>query len=504
MVKDLLRISSLSQSFITQRRMRNITRLTNQGHILTAGNYPIFARIMGEMPTTDPLITRYNVPCPRYTSYPTVPYWEEDSFAYDRYLETLKRSFDESNKEDGISLYIHLPFCESLCTFCGCNKRITRQHDVELPYIEALLKEWKLYVSLFTSPPRIRELHLGGGTPTFFSPANLRKLIEGIFQTAVADGQPEFSFEGHPNNTGKEHLTTLHELGFNRVSFGVQDYSPTVQKAINRIQPFANVKQVTDWARETGYESISHDLVFGLPFQQLHDILDTVEKTLLLRPHRLSLYSYAHVPWIKGNGQRGFKDEDVPRDNEKRALYLAAKQRLLDAGYIEVGMDHFALPDDALAIAFENKKLHRNFMGYTASRTQLMVGLGVSSIGDSWYGFAQNEKSVEAYYRLLDQQRLPITRGHLLTEEDLIIRRHILNLMCRFHTSWKTPDLYLEEIPAVVDKLAEMETDGLLTSTESSITVTEKGKAFIRNICMAFDLRLHRKVPQTRLFSLSV
>lgn len=459
---------------------------------------------MGEMPATDPLIARYNVPCPRYTSYPTVPYWEEDSFAYDQYLETLQRLFEESNKEDGISLYIHLPFCESLCTFCGCNKRITRQHEVESPYIEALLKEWKLYGSLFTSRPRIRELHLGGGTPTFFSPGNLQKLIEGIFRTAVADEYPEFSFEGHPNNTGKEHLTILHGLGFNRVSFGVQDYSPTVQKAINRIQPFENVRQVTDWARETGYESISHDLVFGLPFQQLHDILDTVEKTLVLRPDRLSLYSYAHVPWIKGNGQRGFKDEDVPRDDEKRALYLAAKQRLLDAGYIEVGMDHFALPGDALATAFENKTLHRNFMGYTASRTQLMVGLGVSSIGDSWYGFAQNEKNVEAYYRLLDQQRLPITRGHLLTEEDLVIRRHILNLMCRFYTSWQDPALYLEEIPAIVDKLAEMETDGLLTRTRSSITVTEKGKAFIRNICMAFDLRLHRKVPQTRLFSLSV
>lgn len=459
---------------------------------------------MGKIPTTDPFIARYNVPCPRYTSYPTVPYWEEDSFSYERYLETLQRSFAESNTEDGISLYIHLPFCESLCTFCGCNKRITRQHDVELPYIEALLKEWKLYSSLFGSTPRIRELHLGGGTPTFFSPDNLERLIEGIFQTADADGHPEFSFEGHPNNTGKEHLTRLHKLGFNRVSFGVQDYSPTVQKAINRIQPFGNVRQVTDQAREAGYTSISHDLVFGLPFQQLHDIVDTVEKTLIIRPDRLSLYSYAHVPWLKGNGQRGFKDEDVPRDYEKRALYLAAKQRLLENGYIEVGMDHFALPGDALATAFEHKKLHRNFMGYTPSATQLMVGLGVSSIGDSWYGFAQNEKVVEAYYQLLDQQRLPITRGHLMTEEDLIIRRHILNLMCRFHTAWEGPDLYIEEIPVIADRLAEMEKDGLLIRENTSITVTERGKPFIRNICMAFDLRLHRKVPETRLFSLSV
>ncbi len=459
---------------------------------------------MRETTNTDLLIAKYNVPSPRYTSYPTVPYWEEASFDADHYVETLKQSFRQTNRKEGISLYIHLPYCERLCTFCGCNKRITRQHEVELPYITALLKEWNIYTNLLGEAPRIRELHLGGGTPTFFSPANLQKLVEGIFRTAVAHEEPEFSFEGHPNNTTSEHLHTLYKLGFSRVSFGVQDYSPTVQKAINRIQPFENVRHVTEMAEKAGFRSISHDLVFGLPFQQLEDIKDTVAKTIGLRPDRISLYSYAHVPWIKGNGQRGFREEDLPRDQEKTALYQAARRRLLQAGYIEVGMDHFALPGDDLAVAFENNTLHRNFMGYTASHTRLMIGLGVSSIGDSWYGFAQNEKNVEAYYHLLDQQQLPITRGHLMTEEDLIIRRHIRNLMCSFYTSWEAPALYLDDIPAIVERLAPMEADGMITTTPSSVSVTETGRAFIRNICMAFDLRLHRKQPETRWFSLSV
>ncbi|MFA7445020.1 MAG: radical SAM protein, partial [Flavobacteriaceae bacterium] len=232
------------------------------------------------------LIRKYNVPCPRYTSYPTVPYWEEDLFSYDQWTASVKKSFLESNDSQGISLYIHLPFCESLCTFCGCNKRITKQHSVEDPYIEAVLKEWELYCNLFDKKPHIKELHLGGGTPTFFSPENLKRLLNGIFEKSRVDESPELSFEGHPNNTTREHLQLLYDLGFRRVSFGVQDYSPTVQKAIHRIQPFENVQKVTEWAREIGYESVSHDLIFGLPFQTMADITDTIEKTRILQPDR--------------------------------------------------------------------------------------------------------------------------------------------------------------------------------------------------------------------------
>lgn len=450
------------------------------------------------------LIRKYNVPCPRYTSYPTVPYWEDESFTYDKWTASVKKTFFESNDSQGISLYIHLPFCESLCTFCGCNKRITKQHSAEDPYIEAVLKEWQLYCNLFDTKPHIKELHLGGGTPTFFSPENLKKLLSGIFENSVIDPNPEFSFEGHPNNTTKEHMQMLYDLGFRRVSFGVQDYSPTVQKAIHRIQPFENVQKVTQWAREIGYESVSHDLIFGLPFQKMADITDTIEKTRLLQPDRLAFYSYAHVPWIKGNGQRGFKDEDLPQDFEKREMYEKGKLLLEEKGYIEVGMDHFALPTDSLFKASENGKLHRNFMGYNSSKTQLMIGLGVSSIGDSLYGFAQNEKAIESYYELLSQDRIPVVKGHILNEEDLLIRNHILNLMCRFHTSWETQEDYFEEVPQVLESLKEMENDGLIKINPKSITITQEGKPFVRNVCMAFDLRLKRKSQQTRLFSLSV
>lgn len=227
------------------------------------------------------LIQKYNVPGPRYTSYPTVPYWEQNNFDLKSWKARLIKSFNLSNYSQGISLYIHLPFCESLCTFCGCHKRITKRHDVEEPYIDAVLKEWQLYCDLLHERPIIKELHLGGGTPTFFSTSNLIKLIEGIFKRADRAKGYEFSFEGHPNNTSLNHLKCLYSLGFRRVSFGVQDYSPKVQKAIHRIQPFEHVKSVTDWARAVGYTSVSHDLIYGLPFQHLDDVLINIENTNL-------------------------------------------------------------------------------------------------------------------------------------------------------------------------------------------------------------------------------
>lgn len=450
------------------------------------------------------LIQKYNVPGPRYTSYPTVPYWDEKNFSTEKWKETLTQSFTESNSSEGISLYIHLPFCESLCTFCGCNKRITKQHDVENPYIEAVLKEWELYCELLPKKPIIKEIHLGGGTPTFFSPENLERLINGLFETATMHEQHEFSFEGHPNNTTRKHLQKLYDLGFRRVSFGVQDYSETVQKAIHRLQPFHNVAKVTFWAREIGYTSIGHDLIFGLPFQKVEDVIDTIDKTNSLQPDRLAFYSYAHVPWIKGNGQRGFKEDDLPKDDEKRLLYELGKKHLSEKGYHEIGMDHFALITDSMYHSFKAGKLHRNFMGYTSSKTQVMIGLGVSSISDSWYSFAQNVKTLEEYYDLLAQNELPLFRGHILTSEDLIIRKHILNLMCHFHTTWSEYGTYFSELPEVLDRLHEMESDGLVQITENAITVTEKGKAFVRNICMAFDLRMTRNSPNTQLFSMTV
>jgi oxygen-independent coproporphyrinogen-3 oxidase len=450
------------------------------------------------------LVNKYNVAGPRYTSYPTVPYWNQKTFSLKKWKSSLIKSFKESNSKEGISVYIHLPYCESLCTFCGCNKRITKQHDVESPYINAVLKEWSLYLALFDEKPIIKEMHLGGGTPTFFSPENLKRLINGILQHSVLAQNHEFSFEGHPNNTTREHLQALYDVGFNRVSYGVQDYNETVQKAIHRIQPFENVKSATNLAREIGYTSVGHDIIFGLPFQTIEHVKETILKTKELLPDRLAFYSYAHVPWIKGNGQRGFNDSDLPEPELKRQQYELGKQLLAQVGYHEIGMDHFALSTDSLYKSMLKGKLHRNFMGYTASKTQAMIGLGVSSISDSWYGFAQNEKSMESYYHLLKENIIPVYRGHSLSEEDLIIRKHILNLMCQFKTSWSQNSLYFTELPEVLIKLKEMEVDGLLSINANTIEVTKKGQPFVRNICMAFDLLLQRKQPNTQLFSMTV
>ncbi|HAV03249.1 MAG TPA: oxygen-independent coproporphyrinogen III oxidase, partial [Chryseobacterium sp.] len=399
--------------------------------------------------------------------------------------------------------YIHLPFCEALCTFCACHKRITKQHSVETPYIDTVLKEWDLYVELFGRRPKIKELHLGGGTPTFFSPANLKRMLEGIFAKAEIAENPEFSFEGHPNNTTREHLQTLYDLGFRRCSFGVQDYDPKVQRAINRIQPFVNVKNVTEWAREIGYRGISHDLVFGLPFHTWEKMEYTIRKTLELKPDRLAFYSYAHVPWIKGVGQRGFDENDLPSGEEKRKLYENGKRLLEELGYREVGMDHFALEHDDLYQAMLSGDIHRNFMGYSSGKTQLMVGLGMSSISDSWYAFAQNEKSVEKYQEMVEQGIIPVVRGHILSDEDLVIRKHILNLMCRLETSWDLQTSF-PELEQALGALKEMEKDGLVEIGENTIKITEKGRAFTRNVAMTFDLRMMRNKPETRIFSMTI
>ena len=411
------------------------------------------------------LIQKYNIPGPRYTSYPTVPYWNKEGISKESWIETFQRSFSESNQEEGISLYIHLPFCESLCTFCACHKHITKRHEVEDDYIDTLIKEWQLYLNLLLERPIIKEIHLGGGTPTFFSSKNLNRLIEGLFKKADRHPDYEFSFEGHPNNTTKEQLETLYNLGFTRVSFGVQDYDEVVQKAIHRVQPFENVQQVTQWAREIGYTSVSHDLIFGLPFQTLDKVKSTIEKTKELKPDRIAFYSYAHVPWIKGVGQRGFNETDLPKDSAKRELYEKGKLWLEEAGYIEIGMDHFALATDSLYKATKTKTLHRNFMGYTANKTQVMVGL---------------------------------------SEEDLVIRKHILNIMCHFKTSWKETAMKFENMDRYLELLKELESDGLVIVNKDSLIVPDKARAYVRNICMAFDAHLQRNKPTTKLFSMTI
>ncbi|MFN2261407.1 MAG: oxygen-independent coproporphyrinogen III oxidase [Psychroflexus sp.] len=445
------------------------------------------------------LIEKYNVPGPRYTSYPTVPYWEESEFS----ISAWKNSLQQHNSDE-ISLYIHLPFCESLCTFCACNKRITKRHEVESPYIQALLQEWNMYLDILSQKPKIKEIHLGGGTPTFFNPENLKFLIQTLLKTSTKTEDINFSFEGHPNNTTISHLETLFNLGFRRVSYGIQDYNPEVQQAIHRIQSFENVQKATENARKIGYTSVGHDIIYGLPKQTLEDVINTIKKTKILMPDRIAFYSYAHVPWAKGNGQRGYSEVDLPSPEQKRLQYETGKKMLEDIGYIEIGMDHFALPEDELNIAFQNGKLHRNFMGYTTTKTEQLIGLGVSAISDSWFAFAQNEKKLEDYYQRISMSELPVFRGHILNEKDLNIRRHILNLMCNFETTWDKSEANEFTFNLIIPDLVEFKQDELISIEPNKIRVNSKGKAFIRNICMAFDLRLKSKQPETKLFSMTI
>jgi oxygen-independent coproporphyrinogen-3 oxidase len=446
---------------------------------------------------------KYNVPAPRYTSYPTVPYWDNESFSVDRWKLSVKCSFDESNATNGISLYIHLPYCESLCTYCGCNTRITKNHAIEIPYIQAVLREWGLYLDILKTRPLIKEIHLGGGTPTFFSAENLQILLKGLIDGADIHPDAEFSFEAHPANTTAAHLQALYHLGFRRLSLGIQDFDPKVQFAINRIQSFEQVQQATKQARAIGYTSINFDLIYGLPLQTPQGLAQTISLVAELMPERIAFYSYAHVPWVKP-GQRHFTEDDLPNTHEKQKLYEIGRSLLKTHGYQEIGMDHFALPGDTLFRAEITGKLHRNFMGYTHQYTQLMIGLGVSSISDSWYAFGQNAKTVEEYLALVKHDILPVFKGHILTEEDLVIRRHILNIMCKGETHWDNNGDLFEQLFVAIERLQAFADDGLIELTARSLKVTPQGKRFLRNICMALDARLWRNKPTTQLFSMAV
>ena len=449
------------------------------------------------------LLEKYNQPTPRYTSYPTVPYWDNEPISEATWADKVKKAFNKSNQENGISVYIHLPYCESLCTFCGCNKRITRNHNVEKPYIDAVLREWDMYLEIMGDLPHIKELHLGGGTPTFFSSESLKILVEAIKEKSHLTPDYEFSIEVHPNVTRKEQLKTLYDIGFRRLSLGVQDFDPVVQDIINRIQPYENVEMVTEYARNLGFTSINFDLVYGLPLQKEESIINTIEKVKKLMPDRIAFYSYAHVPW-KSPGQRRFTEADLPSPDQKRKLYEIGREMLEEAGYVEIGMDHFALPSDSLYKAVKEKTMHRNFMGYNSRYTELLIGLGVSSISDTWDAYIQNNKTIDEYLEIIESGNLPITSGHILNEEDKVIRKHILNLMCSFTTSWEDKSLQHHSLTEGIKRMKELEKDGLVKILPESIEVTEAGKTFIRNICMTLDSRLWNKIPTTQLFSKAI
>jgi oxygen-independent coproporphyrinogen III oxidase len=450
--------------------------------------------------TTINLIQKYNVPAPRYTSYPTVPLWEDD-LTPTSWRGFVQKAYNSFGEEDGITLYIHLPYCESLCTYCGCNKRITKNHAVETPYITAIMNEWDAYLNLLGEQPKLKGIHLGGGTPTFFSPESLQEMLSFIITSSIPMEDAEFSFEGHPNNTTREHLQVLFDLGFRRVSYGIQDFNEEVQKAIHRIQPFERVQEATDVAREIGYTSVNFDLIYGLPHQTTETIAATFEKVAELMPDRIAFYSYAHLPQ-SFPAQKSF-EQFLPKESEKRNLYEKGKEILAGMGYVEIGMDHFALPRDPLYIAKLTKTLHRNFMGYTTSPSRILIGLGNSSISDVYYAYAQNVKEIDLYKEQIASGHFAISKGHCMSLEDIANRNQILQLICNQQASWNF--CYYSLLgKRNWEKLKTFQEEGLIAFDATGIEVLPAGLPFLRNICMVFDLRMQARNQERFSFSKAI
>lgn len=444
------------------------------------------------------MLAKYDVPVPRYTSYPTVPYWS-DSPTTEQWITSIREGV---TSQATWSMYVHLPFCESLCTFCGCNNVITKDHTREIPYVNRVLEEMRLYQErcpeLFQKP--LRQLHLGGGTPTFLAAPELERLCSQILAQVKIDSRHfDGSIEVDPRRTSRDQLKVLFDLGFRRVSMGIQDFDAEVQRLVNRHQPLEITEGLSKAARDMGYTSVNYDLIYGLPKQNLQSFRQSVEETARLRPDRIALYSFALVPWIKPQ-QRLFKDSDLPSGAEKRALYEMAYEMLTSAGYLEIGMDHFALPTEALAAAAKSGQLHRNFMGYTEMRTDIMLGLGVSAISESPTCFHQNEKVLPVYERRVDGKEIPTLRGHLLNAQDRINRELILKFMTELKVRLPSPMMVLD----AENFLAPMIQDGLVRIEGDELSITEAGRPFLRNACVLLDQRMRAAKPKTKLFSQAV
>lgn len=441
------------------------------------------------------LLSKYDVPTPRYTSYPTVPYWDGALTPIEWITELKKSCADKAAK---LALYLHLPFCERLCFFCGCNTVITKNHALENPYLESLFKEVDVYKNKVPELGSIglSEMHIGGGTPTYFSAVNIEKLLSKIFSSFNRSSEFQGSIEIDPRHFNEEQMQVLSKFGFQRISLGVQDFNPEVQRAVNRIQPFDMTRSATELARRYGVQSVNFDLIYGLPLQTRETIATTIDQVIELRPDRIAFYSFAHVPWIKEAHIKLAKTALIGA--EKRELYEIGRAQLLSAGYVEIGMDHFALPSDGLAKSLELRALHRNFMGYVENKTDILLGLGVSAISSCQGAYSQNLKTLAEYQSSLNEAVLPVMRGHIMTKEDQLCYRLIQEVMTQGMTSLPS------EFPEVRQRLAELEQDQLLHFSGDKLEVTQLGRAFLRNIAVAFDNRLHRDKPNSIMFSRAV
>ncbi|GJI97443.1 coproporphyrinogen-III oxidase [Duganella caerulea] len=428
---------------------------------------------------------------PRYTSYPTADRFQPE-FGYGQFLEAVA-SLRMRRSQRPLSLYIHIPFCDTICYYCGCNKIVTKDHSKAATYLGYLKQEIDMQGRLFAGMGQIEQLHFGGGTPTYLSDRQMGDLMTHLhenFQFA-SDAQGEYSIEIDPRTVSVERVHSLRAQGFNRISLGVQDFDPEVQKAVNRIQPEAETRAVMDAARAAGFRSISIDLIYGLPKQTMASMEQTLDKVIAANPDRIALYNYAHLPHLF-KPQRRIAEADLPTPAVKLDLLALCIRRLCAAGYVYIGMDHFAKPDDELAVAQRQGRLQRNFQGYSTRAEAELISCGVSAISAVGATYSQNEKTLEAYYEKLDDGKLPVTRGIKLDTDDLLRRIVIQKLMCNFELSISSieqayPIRFRQYFAAELDKLRAFEDDGLVQVDEQWITVTAKGRLLIRNICMVFD-----------------
>ena len=450
---------------------------------------------------SEDFLNKYNRPGPRYTSYPTAPVWQ-DNFGPDD-LEQVFAGADAAGTP--VSLYMHLPFCESLCLFCACNVVIQKDKAIALPYLEILKREIE-HVSRRVSRQRpVIQFHWGGGTPTYLAPAQMDELFGYARERFSFAPNAEVGIEVDPRVTSPAHLETLHRLGFNRLSMGIQDFHPEVQKAVHRIQPYEMTRDLIQTARQLGFESINVDLIYGLPYQTAERFADTVEQVLTLQADRVAMFSYAHVPWLKK--QQGSFQKHLPEGMEKFRIFRAGLQKFLGAGYAYIGMDHFARPGDELAAAQQSRTLHRNFQGYTTKAGADLYGMGVSAISGIGTSYAQNYRDLHNYQAGVERRGIATMRGYRLTRDDEVRRAVISRLLC--HTIIRKTEIekeyalsFDEYFAPELDRLREFAADKLVVSNAEGIRVTMLGRIFIRNVAMVFDPYLERQKLDSRpLFS---
>ena len=451
---------------------------------------------------TPELLTRFDVPGPRYTSYPTADRFVE-AFGEADYLQALdQRKNSAIGKATPLSLYVHIPFCESLCYYCACNKIITKHKDRAATYLRYLTREVELHTAHLGMGQSVSQLHLGGGTPTFLSDGELRELMHMLRRHFEFVPGGEYSVEVDPRTVDEQRLAVLAELGFNRLSFGVQDFDPAVQKAVHRVQPAQQVFDLVAAARRLGFESVNVDLIYGLPLQTPESFERTLAQVNELRPDRIALYAYAHLP-ERFKPQRRIHAAELPSGGAKVAMLSRSLDAFTEAGYVYIGMDHFALPDDALAVAKRQGRLHRNFQGYSTQADCDLIALGVSSIGRVGATFSQNAKTMEEYCDLLDQGHLPVVRGLALTRDDLIRRAVIMALMCQGQLQFESINLawlvdFRKYFAAELAQLEDMQAQGLVQLSDAGIQVTGMGWFFVRGVAMVFDRYLQADRNRTR------